>query len=199
MSANALTVAPDASSRKAMRIPSLPGRQTGAPQIDSESSAYKAGYNAALAGTRADAAEREARHEEFARSIGAMLAEMDARYRKECLSLLERLFAAVAPSLAMRSSLCDIMHLVEERALRGHSELALRAHPSLLAHLPEMDQRKLNASPLVTLKTDETCAPAMVDAEWRKGGMFHDPDGLIKEILQALNKETAPRKEAGDE
>jgi hypothetical protein len=199
MSGTALSVSLDASAAKSVRIPSLPGRQPGAPQVDVESSAYKAGHDAALAAMRADLAEQETRHEEFALSVGMMLTDIDARYRKECLSLIERLFTAIAPALAVRSSLADIMHIVEERALRGHSELTLRTHPSLVAHLCEADQRKLSETPLVTLKTDETCAPAMVDAEWRKGGLFHDPDGLIKDILQALSDETAPQVENGNE
>ena len=43
------------------------------------------------------------------------------------------LFSAVAPSLAVKSSRADIMQIVEQHAVHGHSELSLRAHPSLIA------------------------------------------------------------------
>ncbi|GJL92841.1 hypothetical protein [Hyphococcus sp.] len=199
MSGGALSIPLDNAAAKAMRIPSLPGRLPGAPQVDVESSAYRAGHDAAQAETRAQLAEQEARHEAFVQSVGGMLSEMDARYRKESLSLIERMFAAVAPALAIRSSLADIMHIVEERAMRDHSELTLRVHPSLIAHLSEKEQRKLGDTPLITLNADEKCAPAMVDAEWRKGGLFHDPDSLIEQLLLAMRNETAPQEETGNE
>jgi hypothetical protein len=199
MSGGALSVPSDIAAAKAMRIPALPGRFPGAPQVDVESGAYRAGHNAAQAETRARLAEQEARHEAFVQSVGDMLSEMDVRYRKESLSLIERMFAAVAPALAIRSSLADIMHIVEERAMRDHSELTLRAHPSLIAHLSEKEQRKLGETPLITLNTDEKCAPALVDAEWRKGGLFHDPDALIEKMLLALREETAPQEEISNE
>ena len=195
----ALSVPSQTVPSKAMRIPSLPGRAPGAVQVDAECSAYKAGYNAAQAETRSQLAEQEARHEAFVHSAGDMLADLDARYRKESLALIERMFAAVAPALAVRSSIADIMHIVEERAMRDHSELTLRAHPSLIAHLTEKEQRKLSDTPLITLNTDEKCAPALVEAEWRKGGLFHDPDAMIENMLLALREETAPQEETGHE
>lgn len=199
MSENALQVSEDSGAAKAVRIPSLPGRNPGAPQVDVESNTYQAGYAAASADLRGELAEQESRHESFVQSIGDMLSEIDDRYRKESLTLIERLFSAVAPTLAIKSSLADIMQIVEHRAQRDHCELSLRTHPSLIAHLPENDQRTLRETPLVTLKADEACAPASVDAEWKKGGLYHDPDALIEEILQALREETAPQEEAGDE
>ncbi len=182
---------------KAVRIPSLPGRQPGAPQVDTECDAYKAGYNAAKAELRGEMAAQEAHHETFVNSVGDMLAEMETRYRQEALSLIERLFAAVAPTLARKSSLSDIMHIVEERAQRDHSELSLRTHPSLIAHLSETEKKVLKETPLVTLKPDESCAPATVDAQWKKGGLYHDPDGLIEDVLKAFRDETGGAE--GDE
>lgn len=199
MSSGAISVPSENSAAKAMRIPALPGRMPSAPQFDMESGAYRAGHDAAKAEMRAQLAEQEARHEVFVEKIGEALSEMDERYRKESLSLVERMFAAVAPTLAIRSSLADIMHIVEERAMRDHSELTLRAHPSLIAHLSEKEQRKLGDTPLITLNTDEKCAPALVDAEWRKGGLFHDPDALIEQVLLALREETAPQEETSNE
>ncbi|MAW80999.1 MAG: hypothetical protein CMI63_12245 [Parvularcula sp.] len=190
---------------KAVRIPSLPGRQQFGrePQVDTECDAYKAGCAAASAELRGEMAQQEARHEEFVKSVGDMLAEMDARYRQEALSLIERLFSAVAPSLAVKSSRADIMQIVEQHAVHGHSELSLRAHPSLIAHLSEAEQKNLKETPLVTLKADESCAPATVDAQWSKGGLYHDPDGLIENVLKALREETGAAEEAsaaeGDE
>lgn len=182
---------------KAVRIPSLPGRQPGAPQVDTDCDAYKAGYAAATSALQASATEQEARHESFVASIGEMYAEMEMRYRQETLSLVERLFGAVAPALAVKSSLADIKAIVEERAQRNHSELSLRVHPSLIAHLGEADQRILNETPLVTLKSDESCAPATVDAQWKKGGLYHDPDALIENVLAALRDEAGSAE--GDE
>ena len=199
MSNAAVSVPGENGAAKSVRLPAMLGRQATGPQVDSGSAAYQAGYAAAQADMRMSIAEQEARHEDFVQSVGAMLDEMDGRFRKEYLTLIERMFAAIAPALAVRSSIADILHIVEERAERGHSELSLRAHPSLLAHLSESDQRKLNESPLITLKSDEACAPAMVDAEWRKGGLFHDPDEMIEQILQALREETAPQEENSDE
>ncbi len=199
MSGGALSVSPDNASVKAMRIPALPGRAPGAPQVDVECSAYKAGYSAAQAEVRSQLAEQEARHEAFVQSVGDMLTSIDDRYRAESLSLIERLFTAIAPSLAVKSSLADIAAILEERAMRDHSELTLRVHPTLIAHLGKADQQKLAASPLVTLNADENCAPAMVEAEWRKGGLYHDPDTLIEQILLALREETAPQEETSNE
>lgn len=190
MGESALQANESAGSAKAVRIPSLPGRQPGAPQVDTDCDAYKAGYAAATAALQASMTEQEARHESFVASVGDMLAEMEMRYRQEALNLIERLFGAVAPTLAVKSSLADIMDIVEERAQRDHSELSLRAHPSLIAHLCETDQKTLKESPLVTLKSDESCTPATVDAQWKKGGLYHDPDTLIKNVLAALREET---------
>lgn len=197
MAGGALQKSDSGAAAKAVRIPSLPGRQPGAPQVDAGSDAYKAGQAAAAAELRGEMAEQEARHEEFVRSVGDMLAEMDARYRQESLSLVQRLFSTVAPALAVKSSLADIMQIVEERAMRDHSELSLRVHPSLIAHLSEADQKTLSETPLVTLKPDETCAPATVDAQWRKGGLYHDPDSLIEDVVKALSEEAAGAE--GDE
>ncbi len=186
---------------KAVRIPSLPGRQQhgGGPQVDTGSDAYKAGYNAAAADMRGELAAQESYHEEFVKCVGDMIADMDARYRQESLSLIERLFSAVAPSLAVKSSLADIMQIVEQHAVHGHSELSLRAHPSLIAHLSAADQKTLKETPLVTLQADETCAPATVDAQWKKGGLYHDPDGLIENVLKALRAETGADEGDGHE
>ena len=60
---------------KAVRIPSLPGRQQFGrePQVDTECDAYKAGCAAASAELRGEMAQQEARHEEFVKSVGDML------------------------------------------------------------------------------------------------------------------------------
>ncbi|WP_375204298.1 hypothetical protein [Hyphococcus sp.] len=197
MAGGALQINEGDSAAKAVRIPSLPGRQPGAPQVDTECDAYKTGYNAAMAELRGEMAEQKARHETFVNSIGDMIAEMETRYRQEALSLIERLFGAVAPTLAVKSSLADIMHIVEERAQRDHSELSLRTHPSLIAHLSEAEKKVLKETPLVTLKSDESCAPATVDAQWKKGGLYHDPDSFIEDVLKALHEETGGAE--GDE
>lgn len=188
---------PDA---RTVRIPSLPGRRLAeAPAVDVNSEGYKAGFDAAAKEFLAQLEEQERWHEELTEKMGAMLADMDARYRRECLDLVQRLFAAAAPTLARRSSLADIMQLVEERVVRDRSELTLRVHPTLVAHLPEGDSRVLASLPQITLVKDETCAPAMVDAQWKNGGLFHDPDGLIENVLRALEEETAQPRETSDE
>ncbi|MCK5744879.1 MAG: hypothetical protein KAH44_01640 [Oricola sp.] len=189
--------APDS---KSVRIPSLPGKsRREAPSVDTGSDAYKAGFDAASKEFLAQLQEQEAWHEDFTKRIGDTLADMDARYRRECLILVERVFAAAAPALARRSSLSDVMQLIEERVLGEHSELTLRAHPTLLAHLSDKEMRVLSSAPQVTLVRDETCAPSMIDAKWKNGGLFHDPDELIEKILDALREETAQQQEAGDE
>ena len=190
MASSAVQVAGEDRATKSVRIPALPGRQFGEPQVDVDSDAYKAGHAAAMTELRGEIAEQEARHEAFVSSIGDMMADMDVRYCQEALSLVGRLFAAAAPALAVKSSLADIMKLVEEHALRGHSEMTLRVHPSLIAHLSESKQKMLKDEPLVTLKPDENCAPALVDAQWKKGGLYHDPDGLIEDVLKVLREET---------
>ena len=200
MAGGSLNFSEDAAGAKSVRIPSLPGRRHAeAPAIDVNSEGYKAGFDAASKEYCAQREEQERRHEDFAEKTGAMLAGMDARYRRECLELVQRLFAAAAPTLARRSSLADIMQLVEERVVRDRSELTLRVHPSLAAHLPEADSRVLASSPQITLVLDEACAPAMVDAQWKNGGLFHDPDGLIDNVLRALEEETAQSRETSDE
>lgn len=173
----------------------MPGRQAGDPQVDTQSDAFKAGTNAAAAEFRAQAAEQEARHEAFVQSIGDMLSEMDMRYRRECLSLIERLFSAAAPTLAHKSSLADLMRIVEERVVKDNAELTLRVHPDLVEHLSDDHQRVLSKSPQITLKTDSGCAPSAIDARWEKGGLFHDPDAFIQDVLSALRDETAPQEE----
>lgn len=75
----------------------------------------------------------------------------------------------------------------------------MRVHPTMVAHLPDQDSRILASSPEITLVRDATCAPAMIDAKWKNGGLFHDPDGLIEEVLRALKEETAPQEETNDE
>lgn len=200
MAAGSLNFSEDAGAAKSVRIPSLPGRRHAeAPAVDVNSAGYRAGFDAASKEFLAQLAEQERWHEDFATKTGAMLAEMDARYRRECLDLVQRLFAAAAPTLARRSSLADIMQLVEERVVRDRSELTLRVHPTLIAHLPEADSRMLASTPQITLVKDETCAPATVDAQWKNGGLFHDPDGLIQNVLRALEEETAPQRETSDE
>lgn len=184
----------DAQAQKGVRIPSLPGRQKVPGGVDVHSDAYKAGYNAAAADYQAQLNKQEAWHEDFARRMGEMLADMDARYRAECLALVARLFSAAAPTLARQSSLVDIMRLVEERVIAGKTELSLRVHPDLVAHLPEEDSRILHDHPLVTLETDPGCAPSAIDARWAKGGLFHDPDKFIADILAALGENRAPQE-----
>ena len=68
MSETALQASEDSAVAKAVRIPALPGRQPGAPQVDVESDVYKAGYAAASADLRGQVAEQEARHEARRRS-----------------------------------------------------------------------------------------------------------------------------------
>lgn len=194
MTGHALNLADDAQAQKTVRIPSLPGRQKTPGGVDIHCDAYKAGYDAAAEVYQAQLKEQEAWHEDFARRMGAMLAEMDARYRRECLTLVARLFSAAAPTLARQSSLIDIMKLVEERVIGGKTELSLRVHPDLVAHLPEEDRRVLSDHPLVTLETDAACAPSMIDARWAKGGLFHDPDKFIADILSALGDAGAPQE-----
>lgn len=185
---------------RSVQIPSLPGRQHSvASSVDINCEAYKVGYETASKEFMARLQEQEAWHEGFAKRIGDMLAEMDARYRRDCLSLVERLFTAAAPTLARRSSLADIMQLVEERVVRGRADLTLRIHPTLAAKLSEKDSLTLASSPEITLIKDESCAPAMVDAQWKDGGLFHDPDGLIEEVLRSLGEENAPHEETNDE
>lgn len=184
---------------KSVRIPSLPGKQPGAAQVDVDSDSYQAGARATAAEFRTELAEQEARHEAFMQGVGEMLSEMDQRYRREYLSLVERLFAAVAPTLAKRSSLVDIMKIVEDRAVRENAGLTLRVHPALIDHLSKNGQRTLSQSPTVTLETDESCAPAAIFAQWDNGGLFHDPDEFINDVLAALKEETAPQEETTDE
>lgn len=194
MTGKALNIA--SGTPKALRVPVLPGRgDSGEPAIDESGDAYKAGVAAAAAEFAGREARLNAAHEEFVRHAGDMLAEMDARYRREALGLVERLFAAVAPTLAQKSSLIDAMQIVEERVLRGHNPLTLRVHPALVAHLPAAEERRLSATPEITLKADEACAPAMIDAQWAKGGLFHDPDGLIADILRVLEETRAAAEE----
>ncbi|PQA87427.1 hypothetical protein [Hyphococcus luteus] len=200
MAASSFNFSEDAEA-KSVRIPSLPGRRHGGdgPSVDVNSEGYKAGFDAASREFLAQLEEQEAWHEDFAKKTGEMLAEMDARYRSECLTLITRLFAAAAPTLARRSSLADIMQLIEERVVQGKSDLVLRVHPTLAAHLPDKESRVLASAPEVTLIRDESCAPAMIDAKWKDGGLFHDPDGLIEEVMRALEEEAAPLEETSDE
>ena len=195
MTGQALNIAEDgAQETKTVRIPALPGRQKNSSGVDPNCDSYKAGYEAAAAEYLAQLKEQQTWHEDFTSRVGEMLADMDARYRGECLSLLERLFATAAPTLARQSSLADIMKLVEERVVGGKTELSLRTHPDLLTHLPEQDRRVLSEHPLITLETDESCAPSAIDAKWAKGGLFHDPDKLIADILSALGENRAPQE-----
>ena len=200
MAASSLNFSEDAIEPKSVRIPSLPGRRHAeAPAVDVNSEGYRAGFDAASKEFLAQLDEQERWHEELTKKMGVMLADMDARYRRECLELVQRLFVSAAPTLARRSSLADIMQLVEERVVRDRSEITLRVHPTLVAHLPEGDSRVLASLPQITLVKDETCAPAMVDAQWKNGGLFHDPDGLIENVLRALEEETASPRETSDE
>ncbi|MEZ5892625.1 MAG: hypothetical protein R3C58_05715 [Parvularculaceae bacterium] len=194
MTENALDLSND-DAPKTVRVPVLPGRQNGGAPVDTGGAAYQAGVAAAAAEFAGREAQIASAHEEFVREAGEMLAEMDARYRRECFSLIERLFSAIAPTLARNSSLIDIMEIVDQRVLRSHTALTMRAHPSLIAHLPEADQRRLSEAPEITLKSDETCAPAMIDVQWEKGGLFHDPDGLIADILRELGESGAAPEE----
>jgi hypothetical protein len=195
MTAGALNIAADdGQPSKTVRIPSLPGRQKGAATVDIHCEAYKTGFGAAATEFLAQLKEQESWHDDFARRMGDMLADMDARYRRECLALIERLFAAAAPTLARQSSLIDVMKLVEERVVGGKSELSLRVHPDLIAHLPEQDRRTLSEHPLITLEADKSCAASAIDARWAKGGLFHDPDKLIADILNALGENRAPQE-----
>lgn len=199
MSGRSLQMTGTDSSAKSVRIPPLPGKQSGLSHVDIDGDAYKAGVNAAAAEFRAEMAEQEARHEAFMQNVGDMLSEMDHRYRQECLSLIERLFAAVAPTLAKKSSMDDILRMIDERALRKNADLTLRVHPALIEHLPGDTQQILSQSPKITLKPDETCAPASIDARWDNGGMFHDPDNLIEDVLSVLKQETTSQKETDHE
>ena len=79
---------------KTVRIPSLPGKRQGeARVVDTDSAAYRAGFDAASKEFLAQLQEQEAWHEDFAKRMGETLAEMDARYRRDCLVLVERLAA----------------------------------------------------------------------------------------------------------
>ena len=185
---------------KSFRIPSLPGkRQQETSTVDTGSAAYQAGFDAASKELLAQLQEQEKWHENFAHRMGDMLADMDARYRRECMVLIERLFAASAPTLARLSSVADLMQLIDERVMGEHADLTLRAHPTLIAHLPEKAERTLSAAPKVTLVQDETCPPNMIDAKWKNGGLFHDPDGLIEKVMRALREENAQAEETTDE
>ncbi|WP_425409237.1 hypothetical protein [Hyphococcus sp.] len=184
---------------RGVHYPVLPGRTPQTHGVDTTCESYKAGYRDASIGMAEDKADRERRHEAFADSVGAMLAEIEERYRAEALSLIGRLFAAAAPRLARNNALEDVMAIAQERVMKSDDVLTLRVHPDLIAHLSEQNQKSLNEKQSIRLIVDETCAPASIDARWSKGGFVSNPETLIQEILNALGCETECSKESDDE
>ena len=180
---------------RSVRFPALSSGAVVGVGIDPDSDAYKAGFAAGSAELASQLAAVEARHQAFANGLDTMLAELDEKYRRECLSLIERLFVAAAPTLARRSALIDILQIVEERVIRGKSELTLHINPELVSHLSEGDYRQVSENPLVNLVVDKSCPPNSIDAKWAKGGLFHDPDGLIADLISALNENNEPQEE----
>ena len=189
----------EGSARQTVRFPVLPGRTPASNGADTTCESYRAGHRDASIEYAEEKAKLQQSHEAFVDSVGVMLSEMEARYREESLSLIARLFAAVAPAMARASSLSEIMSLVEERITRSGDELKLRVHPDLVSHLSEKCRKTLNENPRISLETDESCSPSAIDARWAKGGFVSDPEALIKEILNTLGDETPGEEEAGDE
>jgi len=185
--------------RNGVRFPVLPGRTPIAQGVDTACEAFRSGHTAASIEFAEEKAALQQSHEAFVDSVGVMLGEMEARYREESLSLISRLFAAVAPALARQSALSEIMSLVEERISRSGDELKLKVHPELISHLSVQSQKTLNENPRIILETDEACAPSSIDARWSRGGFINDPDALIKEILSTLGVEASGPEEPSHE
>jgi len=183
---------------RGVRFPSLTSENATTSDVDRGSDSYKAGFSEGRATIAEEAAELAAAHETFARSIETVLQNIDTQYRDECIGLVRRLFAAVAPTLAKKSTMNDVMTLVEERVLGAHAEMNLHVHPSLIAHLTDAQRKVLDDNPLLHLHPDETASPASLDAKWARGGLFHDPDNLISEILSALGEAEAPTQEPAE-
>ena len=183
----------------ALRFPVLPGRAPSTHGIDTTCDAYKAGFRDAAGEFAQERAVLEQSHEAFTREVGAAIEAMEARYREEALTLITRLFAAVAPALARQSALVELNALVGERVTHSDDELKLSVHPDLLSHLPEKTQRHIAESPKIVLEMDETCAASSIEARWSKGGFVSDPDALIKEILSTLGCEEHPQEEPENE
>ncbi|WP_411815917.1 hypothetical protein [Hyphococcus sp. DH-69] len=183
------------SSTRGVRFPSLTTEQPTAADIDRASDAYKAGFAEGRASIAAESADLAKVQESFARNVEAAMENIDALYRDECLALVKRLFAAIAPTLAKKSTLLDIMALVEERVLGAHAEINLHVHPSMIEHLSDTQRKIFDDNPLMHLHTDENASPASIDAKWARGGLFHDPDSLIAEILGALGETDTPTQE----
>ncbi len=185
--------------RQGLRIPMLPGKTPMAAKVDGTCESYKAGFRDASIECAQEKAALQRAHEAFVASIGATLNETEARYREESLALVRRLFAAVAPSLAREASLNEISALLRERTAHSGDELSLRAHPDLIAHLPDTEQKTLSENPKIVLMSDPSCSPSAIDARWSKGGLAHDPDALIEEILNVLGADAQPQKGLDDE
>lgn len=200
MTNSALNIAKqNGGARQTVRFPVLPGRAPAASAFDTTCEAYKAGHRDASIQYAEEKAKLERSHNAFVDSVGEMLSEMEARYREEALSLVGRLFAAVAPSLARKDALSEIVSLVQERITRSDDELKLHVHPDLIAHLADKDRKTLNENPSIVLELDETCSPSSIDARWSKGGFISDPDRLIREILNTLGCDVERQEESGDE
>lgn len=190
MSGTALKISGDGGGTQSLRFPTLPGRQPpNGVDVDTQSEDYKAGYAAAASDLAGQVGDLHKSHETFSNAIADMLADVDARYRQDYLALVKRVFTAVAPMLARHASLIEILKLVEEHSTRGQGGLALHVHPELVAYLSEDQQRTLQENPSINLKTDPSCAPTSIDVRWAKGGLAHDPDALIAEIMNILGPE----------
>ncbi len=189
----------EGSARQNVRFPVLPGRTPVSHGTDTTCESYRTGHRDASIEYAEEKAKLQKSHDAFVDSVGVMLNEMEARYRDESLSLIARLFSAVAPAMARASSLSEIMSLVEERITRSGDELKLRVHPDLVSHLPGKAQKTLSENPRINLETDEACSPSAIDAKWAKGGFVSDPDALIEEILKTLGSEAPGAEETNDE
>lgn len=175
---------------EALKIPTLTTNGgapvIGANPIDKMSDNYQAGY-AAGAAECAERLEAETSHlATLGAGLKSALRDIDERCRNDCAALIERLFAALAPSIARQSVVAEITAIVQKNAVRNKQPLTIRIHPELANELALGDAEDVSDAAKISIETDAQLNSNAVDISWTSGGMFSDPDAVIADILRIL-------------
>ena len=192
------TTASEAPKRKLIEFPSLASSSEAVTAahafVDPASDDYKAGHAAGVAECEGRITAAESQCDIISRQFQDALAEMDARYRDECLKFVSKLYLATAPGLARQSALSEIENTIASRVVEKKQKISVRLHPALEAAAP----KSASGNQQVSIIADDTMQEAAVEIRWESGGLVYEPDALIADIKKLIDKDETKTEEGKD-
>jgi len=168
-------------------------------QANQNSRDYKTGFQDGLVeGEARDAALRSALFDAGA-NFETQLNAMDARYKEQFLALLQRLFKAIAPSLARQATLGDVTALVDAHLVRKQGRIVVRMHPESASLLLAAPSVAADDQSIVSIEKDQSMTANAFEANWADGGISHDVDALIATINQAIADHMTQKQQGCDD